>query len=55
VHLQPELWRAQYQLGAVLAQKGDPIAAMEHLRIAAGGPDAEVKAAAQQMLQKLGR
>jgi predicted CXXCH cytochrome family protein len=55
VRLQPDLWRAQYQLGAVLAQRGDTTSAAEHLRIAAKAPDAEVKAAAEQMLQRLGR
>lgn len=55
VRLQPDLWRAQYELGTVLAQKGDATGAVEHLRVAANGPDAELKAAAQQILQRLGR
>lgn len=55
VRLQPDLWRAQYELGAVLAQKGDRTAAAEHLRIAAKAPIAEVKSAAEEMLQRLGQ
>jgi predicted CXXCH cytochrome family protein len=55
VRLRPDLWRAQYELGAVLAQKGDTRGAWEHLTIASQGADAEVKAAALQLMQRLGR
>jgi predicted CXXCH cytochrome family protein len=55
VRLQPDFWRAQYELGAALARKGDSGGALEHLRIAARGTDAEAKAAALQLLQRLGR
>ncbi|MGO9257182.1 MAG: tetratricopeptide repeat protein [Bryobacteraceae bacterium] len=55
VRLRPDLWRAQYELGAVLAQKGDARGALEHLKIASQGTDAEVKAAALQLMQRLGR
>jgi predicted CXXCH cytochrome family protein len=53
VGLQPDFWRAHYELGAVLERKGDAGAALEHLRIAAQGTDAEAKAAALQLLQRL--
>jgi Flp pilus assembly protein TadD len=53
VRLQPDFWRAHYELGALLARKGDAGAAVEHLRIAAQGTDAQAKAAAQQLLQSL--
>jgi len=54
VRLKPDFWRAQYELGAVLERKGDPAAA-DHLKIAAQGADAITKAAAQELLRKLGR
>jgi predicted CXXCH cytochrome family protein len=55
VGLQPDLWRAHFELGDVMVRKGDIAGAKEHLRIAAGGTDAEAKALAQELLQKLGR
>ena len=55
VRLQPALMRAQFELAMALGRKGDSIAAVEHLRIAANGPDAEVRAAALEVLQRLGR
>ena len=54
VRLQPDFWRAQYELGEVLARKGAAGAALEHLRLAAQGTDAEAKAAAMQLLRSLG-
>jgi hypothetical protein len=47
--------RAHYELGEVLERKGDAGDAVEHLRLAARGTDAEAKAAALQLLQRLGR
>jgi hypothetical protein len=38
-----------------LGRKGDSIGALQHLRMAANGSDAEVRAAALEMLQRLGR
>jgi tetratricopeptide (TPR) repeat protein len=55
VALAPNLWGAQYDLGAVLAQKGDAVAAIGHLKIAASGTDPAAKASALELLQKLGR
>ncbi len=55
VRLQPDLWGAHLELAMVLGRKGDTTAAVEHLKIAAGGTDAEAKARAQQLLQRLGR
>ena len=55
VRLQPDSGRAQFELGVVLGRKGDFAAAAEHLRLAAQGTDAEAKASAQQLLQRLGR
>jgi Flp pilus assembly protein TadD len=53
VRLQPEFWPAHYELGAALANKGDKAGAAAQLRLAAGGNDPQVKAAAQQLLQRL--
>lgn len=53
VRLQPDFWRAKYELGAVLDQKGESAAALEHLTIAAKGADPDARAAALQLLQKL--
>jgi len=39
----------------VLGRKGDFAGAEEHLRMAAQGTDVDAKAAAQQLVQKLGR
>lgn len=55
VRLQNDLWRAHFELAKALGQKGDSTGALEHLRIAAGGSDAQVRAAAAEMLQRLGR
>jgi predicted CXXCH cytochrome family protein len=55
VRLQPDFGRAQFELGVALGRKGDFAGAEEHLRMAAQGTDADAKAAAQQLLQKLGR
>jgi predicted CXXCH cytochrome family protein len=53
VRLQPDFWRAHYELGAALVNKGDKAGATAHVRLAAGGNDPQVKAAAQQLLQRL--
>jgi len=55
VRLQPDFWRAHYELGASLANKGDTASAATQLRLAAGGNDPQVTAAAQQLLQRLPR
>jgi Flp pilus assembly protein TadD len=55
VRLQPSLWRAQFELGMALGRRGDSTGAIEHLRVAAGGSDAEARAAALQVLQQLGK
>jgi hypothetical protein len=52
--LQPDYWRAQFELGVVLGRKRDFAGAEEHLKIAAQGADPDAKAQAQQLLQKLG-
>ena len=33
MRLQPDFWRAQYELGAVLDRKGDTASAVEHLTL----------------------
>lgn len=53
VRLQPDFWRAHYELGAAFANKGDKARASAELRLAADGNDPQVKAAAQQLLQRL--
>ncbi len=55
VRLNPKLWSAQYELGVALGKSRDFTGAEEHLRIAAQGSDPDTKAAAQQLLQRLGR
>ena len=55
VRLQPDLWRAHFELAMVLGQSGNAGAARAQLTIAAGGSDAEVRAQALDVLQKLGR
>jgi hypothetical protein len=52
--LQPDFWRAQFDLGVVLGRKRDFAGAEEHLRIAAQGSDPAAKASARELLQKLG-
>jgi predicted CXXCH cytochrome family protein len=55
VRLQPDLWRAHFELAMALGQSGNGAAAREQLTIAANGSDAEVRAQALDVLQKLGR
>lgn len=55
VRLQPDLWRAHFELAMALGQSGEVRAAREQLTIAANGSDPQVRAQAQDVLQKLGR
>lgn len=55
VRLQPALWRAHFELAMALGRSGNPAAAREHLTLAANGSDAEVRAQALDVLQRLGR
>ncbi len=55
VRLQPAMWRAQYELGVALGKHREFAAAEEHLKIAAQGADPNVKAAAEDLLQKLSK
>ena len=55
VNLQPDFWRAHYELGLALGMKGDGEASVEQLRIAAGGQDAEARALAVEVLEKVGK
>ena len=55
VRLQPDLWRAHFELAIALGQSGNAAAAREQLTIAANGSDADVRAQALDVLQKLGR
>ena len=52
VTLQPDFWRAHYELGVALAMKGDTAGATQHFRLAAQGNDPTAKAAALDLLQK---
>ncbi len=54
VQLRPDSGRAQYELAVALGLKRDRAGAIEHLKLAANGTDAEAKADALQLLQKLG-
>ena len=53
--LQPDLWRAQFELGVVLGRKRQYAAAEEHLKLAAQGDDPDAKASALKSLQQLMR
>lgn len=55
IRLKPDFWRAQFELGAVLARQGDSTGAVEHWNIAAQGTDAQVGAMARQALRQLGK
>jgi predicted CXXCH cytochrome family protein len=55
LRLQPNLWRAHFELGMALGRRGDSVGAVEHLRAAANGSDPEARAAALEVLQRLGR
>ena len=55
VRLKADYWRAQYELGVALGKNKDYTGAAEHLKIAAQGTDAAVKAAALGLLQRLGQ
>jgi hypothetical protein len=53
--LQPDLWRAHFELAMALGRSGNTGAAREQLTIAANGSDPEARAQALEVLQKLGR
>jgi Flp pilus assembly protein TadD len=55
VRLTPASGRAHYELGVALARAGDRAGAVEHLKLAAQGPEADAKAAALQVLRSLGQ
>ncbi len=55
VRLQPDLWRAHFELAMALGRSGNAVSAREQLTIAANGSDAEVRAQALDVLQRLGR
>ena len=55
LRLKPDSGRAHYELGVALGRLGNGAAALEHLKMAAQGADPAAKAAALQMLQRLGR
>ena len=54
IELQPEFGQAHLDLARVLAAQGDRSGAIEHLREAAKGRDAEVAQQATRALQQLG-
>jgi Flp pilus assembly protein TadD len=55
IRSQPDLWRAHFELAMALGRKGDQQGALQQLRTAANGSDADVRAQALDVLQKLGR
>jgi predicted CXXCH cytochrome family protein len=55
VRLQPALMRAHFELAMALGRSGNTLAAREQLTIAANGSDAEVRAEALDVLQRLGQ
>ena len=55
IKLQPDSGRAHYELGVELARTGNRASALEHLKLAAQSREAEVKAAALQVLRSLGQ
>jgi hypothetical protein len=52
--IRPELSRAQLDLGALLAAKGESVAAADLLRRAEHSADPDIRARAAQQLEKLG-
>jgi Tfp pilus assembly protein PilF len=55
VRFQPDLWRAHLELAMALGRSGNAVSAREQLTIAANGSDADVRAQAIDVLQRLGR
>jgi hypothetical protein len=55
IRLKPDSGRAHYELGVALARSGNRAGSIEHLRIAAQGPDEDARAAAAQLLRSLGQ
>ena len=53
--LNPDSGRAHYELGAALSQSGDSAAAIAHFRIAARDSDPNIRAAASEMLRRIGQ
>jgi tetratricopeptide (TPR) repeat protein len=54
LRIRPDLGRAQFDLGALLAGKGDLAGATPHLRNAARSPDPALRALAEELMQRLG-
>ena len=55
IRLKPDSGRAHYELGVALARTGNRAGGIEHLKLAAQGPDQDAKAAAVQVLRSLGQ
>jgi len=55
IRLQGDLWRAHFELAMALGRSGNTTGAREQLHIAANGSDAEVRAQAMDVLQRLGQ
>jgi predicted CXXCH cytochrome family protein len=55
IRLKPDSGRAHYELGVALARSGNRAGAIEHLNLAAQGPDADAKVAALEVLRNLGQ
>ncbi|MEO8597742.1 MAG: tetratricopeptide repeat protein [Candidatus Solibacter sp.] len=55
IRLKPDSVRARYELAVLLWQSGNTAGALEHFTIAAKASDPQVKAAATEMLRRLGR
>ena len=53
--LNPNSGRAHYELGAALGESGNSAGAIEHFRIAARDADPNIRAAATEMLRRLGQ
>jgi tetratricopeptide (TPR) repeat protein len=53
VRLRPDFGQAHFELAVVLWRKGDTPEAVEHLKIAAQGPDANARTSAERFLQYL--
>ena len=55
LNLNPASGRAHYELGAALSQSGDNARAIEHFKIAARDVDPNIRAAAAEMLRRIGQ
>ncbi len=55
LNINPDSGRAHYELGVALNQSGDSAGAIGHFRLAARDANPNIKAAANEMLRRMGQ